>query len=144
MGLRNINIGFCYWWCFWFHRYLVALHKDVKEFLYLWLLPYCNNWHLGKRVRKAVKRIDVGGKLLTNHLKEIISYRYTVQLCLMELHDAMLNLIFINCWNQKVGYLTMRNLYWNCTIIVLLNNPLFLYSSFALFLAYAPSHMLVK
>ena len=30
---------------------------------------------LGKRVRSAVKRIDVGGKLLTNHLKEIISYR---------------------------------------------------------------------
>ena len=29
----------------------------------------------GKRVKKAVKRIDVGGKLLTNHLKEIISYR---------------------------------------------------------------------
>ena len=30
---------------------------------------------LGKRVRNSVKRIDVGGKLLTNHLKEIISYR---------------------------------------------------------------------
>lgn len=29
----------------------------------------------GKRVKKAVKRIDIGGKLLTNHLKEIISYR---------------------------------------------------------------------
>lgn len=29
----------------------------------------------GKRVKEAVKRIDVGGKLLTNHLKEIISYR---------------------------------------------------------------------
>lgn len=35
------------------------------------VVPYV----LGKRVRKAVKRIDVGGKLLTNHLKEIISYR---------------------------------------------------------------------
>ena len=30
---------------------------------------------LGRRVREQVKRIDVGGKLLTNHLKEIISYR---------------------------------------------------------------------
>lgn len=30
----------------------------------------------GKKVLSAIKRIDVGGKLLTNHLKEIISYRY--------------------------------------------------------------------
>lgn len=30
----------------------------------------------GKKVLSAVRRIDVGGKLLTNHLKEIISYRY--------------------------------------------------------------------
>jgi len=29
----------------------------------------------GRRVNDAVRRIDVGGKLLTNHLKEIISYR---------------------------------------------------------------------
>lgn len=29
----------------------------------------------GKRVKDAIKRIDVGGKVLTNHLKEIISYR---------------------------------------------------------------------
>lgn len=29
----------------------------------------------GKRVKEAIKRIDVGGKLLTNHLKEIMSYR---------------------------------------------------------------------
>lgn len=29
----------------------------------------------GKRVKEAIRRIDVGGKLLTNHLKEIISYR---------------------------------------------------------------------
>ena len=26
----------------------------------------------GKRVRSAVRRLDVGGKLLTNHLKEVI------------------------------------------------------------------------
>jgi actin-related protein 6 len=30
----------------------------------------------GKKVLSAVRRVDVGGKLLTNHLKEIISYRY--------------------------------------------------------------------
>lgn len=35
------------------------------------IVPYV----LGKRVRNSVKRIDVGGKLLTNHLKEITSYR---------------------------------------------------------------------
>ena len=29
----------------------------------------------GKKIRESIKRIDVGGKLLTNHLKEIISYR---------------------------------------------------------------------
>lgn len=30
----------------------------------------------GKKVPEAIRRIDVGGKLLTNHLKEIVSYRY--------------------------------------------------------------------
>ena len=35
------------------------------------IIPYVN----GKKVKEAVKRIDIGGKLLTNHLKEIISYR---------------------------------------------------------------------
>lgn len=30
----------------------------------------------GKKVLSAIRRIDVGGKLLTNHLKEVISYRY--------------------------------------------------------------------
>ncbi len=33
--------------------------------------PFVN----GRRVREAVLRIDVGGKMMTNHLKEIISYR---------------------------------------------------------------------
>ncbi|CAH1798890.1 unnamed protein product [Owenia fusiformis] len=35
------------------------------------IVPYYN----GKRIMKAVKRINVGGKVLTNHLKEVISYR---------------------------------------------------------------------
>ncbi|KAK9500920.1 hypothetical protein O3M35_002083 [Rhynocoris fuscipes] len=35
----------------------------------------------GKKQKNAIKRIEVGGKLLTNHLKEIISYR---QLHVME------------------------------------------------------------
>jgi actin-related protein 6 len=29
----------------------------------------------GKKVKRAIRRIDVGGKALTNHLKDIISYR---------------------------------------------------------------------
>jgi len=40
-------------------------------FSFTHIVPYV----MGKRVRSCVKRIDVGGKLLTNHLKEIISYR---------------------------------------------------------------------
>lgn len=35
------------------------------------IVPY----HEGKKITSALIRIDVGGKLLTNHLKEIISYR---------------------------------------------------------------------
>ena len=35
------------------------------------IVPY----YRGKIVEKGVKRIDVGGKLLTNYLKEIVSYR---------------------------------------------------------------------
>lgn len=30
----------------------------------------------GKRVTKGIRRVEVGGKVLTNHLKEIISYRH--------------------------------------------------------------------
>jgi len=36
------------------------------------IVPYIK----GKKQKTGIKRIDVGGKLLTNHLKEIISYRY--------------------------------------------------------------------
>jgi len=36
---------------------------------------HCSPYVLGKRVRNAVKRLDIGGKLLTNHLKEVVSYR---------------------------------------------------------------------
>ncbi|EDW82658.1 uncharacterized protein Dwil_GK10108 [Drosophila willistoni] len=31
---------------------------------------------LGRRVQEAIRRIDVGGKALTNHMKELISYRH--------------------------------------------------------------------
>lgn len=35
------------------------------------IVPYVND----TKVKEGIRRIDVGGKLLTNHLKEIISYR---------------------------------------------------------------------
>lgn len=35
------------------------------------IVPYLND----TKVKEGIRRIDVGGKLLTNHLKEIISYR---------------------------------------------------------------------
>lgn len=38
------------------------------------IIPYIN----GKKYKKGIIRIDVGGKLLTNHLKEVISYRYLI------------------------------------------------------------------
>ncbi|XP_033113780.1 actin-related protein 6-like [Anneissia japonica] len=40
-------------------------------FSFTHIAPY----HGNKKITKAVRRISVGGKLLTNHLKEIISYR---------------------------------------------------------------------
>lgn len=35
------------------------------------VVPYLND----TKIKEGIRRIDVGGKLLTNHLKEIISYR---------------------------------------------------------------------
>ncbi|XP_063404961.1 actin-related protein 6-like [Mytilus trossulus] len=35
------------------------------------IIPYCK----GKKLAECTKRIDVGGKVMTNHLKEVISYR---------------------------------------------------------------------
>jgi actin-related protein 6 len=37
------------------------------------IVPYIR----GKKLKQGIIRIDVGGKMLTNHLKEIISYRYS-------------------------------------------------------------------
>ena len=37
------------------------------------VIPFVN----GQKVSDAIRRIDVGGKALTNHLKEVISYRYS-------------------------------------------------------------------
>ncbi|XP_077452215.1 actin-related protein 6 isoform X2 [Stigmatopora argus] len=40
-------------------------------FSFTHIAPYCRS----RRMKDAIRRISVGGKLLTNHLKEIISYR---------------------------------------------------------------------
>ncbi|XP_061750699.1 actin-related protein 6 [Nerophis ophidion] len=40
-------------------------------FSFTHIAPYCR----GSKMRDAICRISIGGKLLTNHLKEIISYR---------------------------------------------------------------------
>ena len=40
-------------------------------FSFTHVVPICE----GEVIHSAVKRINVGGKLLTNHLKEVISYR---------------------------------------------------------------------
>lgn len=40
-------------------------------FSFTHIAPYCK----GKKLRNSIRRIDVGGKVLTNYLKDIISYR---------------------------------------------------------------------
>ncbi|XP_063983997.1 actin-related protein 6 isoform X2 [Diachasmimorpha longicaudata] len=60
-----------------YHHYK-SLHPESKACLvvdsgysFTHIVPYVN----GVKVKDGIRRIDVGGKLLTNHLKEIISYR---------------------------------------------------------------------
>lgn len=61
-----------------------ADHKDDKDvsraktclvvdagYSFTYIVPYVN----GKQVKEGIRRIDVGGKALTNHLKDVISYR---------------------------------------------------------------------
>lgn len=40
-------------------------------FSFTHIVPYCRS----RKMKEGIRRINVGGKLLTNHLKEIISYR---------------------------------------------------------------------
>lgn len=51
-------------------RPLCAIVIDMG-FSFTHIIPFVK----GERVKAAIRRIDVGGKVLTNHLKEIISYR---------------------------------------------------------------------
>ncbi|KAL8581743.1 hypothetical protein ACOMHN_043161 [Nucella lapillus] len=59
------------------------------------IVPYCK----GKKLRHAVCRLNVGGKLLTNHLKEIISYR---QLMVMD------ETCVVNQMKEDVCYVSSR------------------------------------
>uniref|UniRef100_A0A8C6WIY4 Actin-related protein 6 n=1 Tax=Neogobius melanostomus TaxID=47308 RepID=A0A8C6WIY4_9GOBI len=40
-------------------------------FSFTHIVPYCRS----RKMKEGIRRVNVGGKLLTNHLKEIISYR---------------------------------------------------------------------
>lgn len=49
---------------------LCVLVVDVG-YSFTHIIPYIQ----GKKVKEAIRRIDVGGKLLTNYLKDVVSYR---------------------------------------------------------------------
>ncbi|XP_056138130.1 actin-related protein 6 [Lampris incognitus] len=59
------------------HRYFQMNPSELccmvvdSGFSFTHIIPYCR----GRRMNDGIIRINVGGKLLTNHLKEIISYR---------------------------------------------------------------------
>ena len=55
----------------------------LKFFIFI-VTSVIKNKRKGKLILiSSVRRIDVGGKLLTNHLKEIISYRQVIKLSIM-------------------------------------------------------------
>ncbi|KAL7885589.1 hypothetical protein AOLI_G00058840 [Acnodon oligacanthus] len=59
------------------HRYFQENNSELccivvdSGFSFTHIAPYCR----GRKMKDGICRINVGGKLLTNHLKEIISYR---------------------------------------------------------------------
>ncbi|XP_039988735.1 actin-related protein 6 [Xiphias gladius] len=59
------------------HHYFHAKPSELcclvvdSGFSFTHISPYCRS----KKMKEGIQRINVGGKLLTNHLKEIISYR---------------------------------------------------------------------
>uniref|UniRef100_A0A671SV48 Actin-related protein 6 n=1 Tax=Sinocyclocheilus anshuiensis TaxID=1608454 RepID=A0A671SV48_9TELE len=59
------------------HRYFHENNSELccivvdSSFSFTHIVPYCR----GRKMKEGICRINVGGKLLTNHLKEIISYR---------------------------------------------------------------------
>ncbi|KAK7121481.1 hypothetical protein R3I93_022541 [Phoxinus phoxinus] len=59
------------------HRYFHEKNSELccivvdSGFSFTHIIPYCR----GRKMKEGICRINVGGKLLTNHLKETISYR---------------------------------------------------------------------
>ncbi|XP_007567552.1 actin-related protein 6 [Poecilia latipinna] len=59
------------------HHYFTSKPSELcclvvdSGFSFTHIVPYCRS----KKLKEGIRRINVGGKLLTNHLKEIISYR---------------------------------------------------------------------
>ncbi|XP_008410839.1 actin-related protein 6 [Poecilia reticulata] len=59
------------------HHYFTTKPSELcclvvdSGFSFTHIVPYCRS----KKLKEGIRRINVGGKLLTNHLKEIISYR---------------------------------------------------------------------
>uniref|UniRef100_A0A8C1SGM0 Actin-related protein 6 n=1 Tax=Cyprinus carpio TaxID=7962 RepID=A0A8C1SGM0_CYPCA len=59
------------------HRYFHENNSELccivvdSGFSFTHIVPYCR----GRKMKEGICRINVGGKLLSNHLKEIISYR---------------------------------------------------------------------
>ncbi|CAL1591942.1 unnamed protein product [Knipowitschia caucasica] len=59
------------------HHYFNTNPKELcclvidTGFSFTHIVPYCRS----RKMKDGIRRINVGGKLLTNHLKEIISYR---------------------------------------------------------------------
>lgn len=60
----------------------------------------------GERVKQAIRRIDIGGKVLTNHLKEIISYR---QLNVMDESYVINQVKEDSCFVSQNFYKDMEN-----------------------------------
>lgn len=60
----------------------------------------------GERVKQAIRRIDIGGKVLTNHLKEIISYR---QLNVMDESYVINQVKEDSCYVSQNFYADMAN-----------------------------------
>jgi actin-related protein 6 len=59
----------------------------------------------GKKVESAVRRVDIGGKLLTNHFKEVISYR---QLNVMDESYVINQVKEDSCFVSQDFYADMR------------------------------------
>ncbi|KAM9471210.1 actin-related protein 6 [Clarias gariepinus] len=59
------------------HRHFYDYNSELccivvdSGFSFTHIVPYCR----GRKMKDGICRVNVGGKLLTNHLKEIISYR---------------------------------------------------------------------